>query len=164
MEKQQKERTRLLKERQAIRSKMNKREHFQGIFPDQPQTFTEMCVREVFEQKFMAHPADKPYDHQPQHDDDFNPRIIKTNMLDLAAIGVAPDPDELTQLIKIKKQQLDKMIENMQKKNKLNQERIKMIADDELDLDADQVRAKIEKQLMSSDDEEEPADEKKEWN
>ena len=88
VDKQQKEKKRLLADRQKIREKYQKREQFTGIFPDQPSTFTEMCIREVFEDKFLK---DKPYDHVPQHDDDFNPRIIKTNMLDQEAIGQAPD-------------------------------------------------------------------------
>jgi hypothetical protein len=62
LEKQKTERKRLLAERQKIRKKYTTRDHFTGIFPEQPKTFTEMCVREVFEELFSI---DKPYDHVP---------------------------------------------------------------------------------------------------
>jgi len=52
IEKQQQERTRLLKERQSIRDKYKSRDMLTGIMPDVPSTFTEMCLREIYEERF----------------------------------------------------------------------------------------------------------------
>ena len=80
--------------------------------PDVPSTFTEMVVREIYEERFLK----KPYDHVPKDEDDFNPRIIVTNMLDRSMFGKAPDPEEIENLIAQKEIDLERLLANMAKR------------------------------------------------
>jgi hypothetical protein len=52
VEKQEREKTRLLAERRRMRQKICSKDHFTGMMPEDPQTFTEMVCREIYEEKF----------------------------------------------------------------------------------------------------------------
>jgi len=47
-----------------------------------PSTFTEMCIREIYEEKCLGQPAEARDDGE-----DVNTNFVKTNMLDRSLIG-----------------------------------------------------------------------------
>lgn len=103
-EKQQRERNRLLKQRDQIREKYTKKTDFTGIPPVNPSTFTEQCIREIYEEKFAKVPNKNASS------------FLTTNMLDEALIGLRPDPKEIERLIELKKIDLARIEKNMEKK------------------------------------------------
>ena len=63
-----------MKYRESIRAKHQKRSDFTGIPNENPKTFTEMCFRELWDEKFGSK------EKRPKHK-------FLTNMLDESRIG-----------------------------------------------------------------------------
>lgn len=125
VEKQERERMRLLNERIRLRDKYNKKDSFTGIFPDHPQTFTEMVLREIHDEKFKRYKDGQSYDHVPKDNYDYNPRIITTNMINASMIGKAPYPSEIEKLISKKRQDLERLVNNIEKKHERDKKKLK---------------------------------------
>jgi hypothetical protein len=75
-----------------------------------PSTFTEQCIREIYEEKF-----NKTQNQTPNS-------FLTTNMLDESLIGKEPDPAEIENLIEAKKLDLERMNKNFEKKAKKEKE------------------------------------------
>lgn len=115
IEKQETERGRLIREREKIRNKYlekleNENEFCGGILKkvDEPQTFTEMCIKEIQDElSGKVKTGDL---------NEINTSYIKSNMLDPELIGKAPEPEKIESLIAEKKIDLERLLRNMSKK------------------------------------------------
>ena len=87
----------MLKQRDQIREKYTQKSDFTGIPPLNPSTFTEQCIREIYEEKFAKVPNKNAS------------AFLTSNMLDETLIGVVPDPREVERLIELKKIDLERM-------------------------------------------------------
>jgi len=150
-DKQEIERNRLLREREKIRSKYAEKENLPGLIPDHPKTFTEMCIKEIHEERYGKNKV-----VAPKSDDEVNLKYITTNMLDQELIGKAPDPAKIEKLIAAKKEDLKRLEANMIKKEKRAKEDYERM---QKEMKEDEARPKREDD--SSDDERKPVE--KEW-
>ena len=106
IEKQEREKTRLEKERAQLYEKFSTIESFVGIPPEKPLTFREQVMKEIWDTKFSKD-KDKPRETT----------FVTTNMLNLGdEIGKEPDAEKIKKLIAEKKKDLKNQQEQMEKR------------------------------------------------